>query len=276
MKQRRKIIIDTDIGSDIDDMLALYYVSKLEEEVELIGITISGGYVKQRSKIAKKLLNYLGFENIPIGIGREIAHNNVDVLTPIQGEFGLENIILNDISAVELIKSKLEENEKVTLVGIGAFTNYRETFEKYPHLISKIDKMYLMAGFEINNERYVPSRNAHNINQDFESALKLFSFDLPIYVIDKNVSRKCFLTQENLSQFNYGDNAQKFIASSAFEWMKRSVYPVSYLYDPLTVSATLKDKCYLKYNKIGNISLSVDVDEKRFMKDFKEKMFKVN
>ena len=55
-KEKRKIIIDTDIGTDIDDAMALLYALHLKESINIIGITTNYGLTENRAKIAKLIV----------------------------------------------------------------------------------------------------------------------------------------------------------------------------------------------------------------------------
>ena len=52
---RTKIVLDTDIGTDIDDAWALGYVLK-SPSLELLGVTIGDGDTARRARLACKLL----------------------------------------------------------------------------------------------------------------------------------------------------------------------------------------------------------------------------
>ena len=68
---REKIIIDTDIGDDIDDALAIGLALN-SLEIELIGITTVFKNTVARAKIAKKLLQIAGIKRIErIGDGSQ-------------------------------------------------------------------------------------------------------------------------------------------------------------------------------------------------------------
>ena len=63
----KKIILDTDIGDDIDDAFALRYLLPFDE-IELLGISTVYKNVAERSKIAKRLVELYG-KNIPVYAG---------------------------------------------------------------------------------------------------------------------------------------------------------------------------------------------------------------
>jgi len=63
------IILDTDIGTDIDDTWALLFLLQCPElEVKLI--TVSTDDTTYRAKIVAKILQLTNNTSIPIGIGK--------------------------------------------------------------------------------------------------------------------------------------------------------------------------------------------------------------
>jgi purine nucleosidase len=66
-----KVLLDTDIGSDIDDAVALAYLLA-QPQCELLGITTVSGEAEKRAQIASALCHAAG-RDIPIFPGRENA-----------------------------------------------------------------------------------------------------------------------------------------------------------------------------------------------------------
>jgi purine nucleosidase len=64
-----KVLFDTDIGSDIDDAVALAYLLS-QPECELLGITTVSGQAMERAQLASALCRLAG-KNLPIFPGRE-------------------------------------------------------------------------------------------------------------------------------------------------------------------------------------------------------------
>jgi len=65
-----KIILDTDIGTDVDDALCLG-LALAEPAVELIGITTVSGDTDCRARIARKLARLAGQPQIPVFAGAQ-------------------------------------------------------------------------------------------------------------------------------------------------------------------------------------------------------------
>ena len=65
-----KIILDTDIGDDIDDAIALTFALG-SREFDLLGVTVVYGDVITRARIARKLLRLCGRGDVPVAAGYE-------------------------------------------------------------------------------------------------------------------------------------------------------------------------------------------------------------
>ena len=65
-----KVVLDTDIGTDIDDAWALGYALK-SPTFELLGVTVTDADTPQRARLACKLLQRLGRTDVPVAAGRQ-------------------------------------------------------------------------------------------------------------------------------------------------------------------------------------------------------------
>src|SRR5690606_9636959 len=80
-----KIIFDTDIGSDIDDALALLMLLHLpEDDYELIGVTTAYGFTGIRAAVAKKIIEAHEKDikkqlNIPVLSGSSCSVKDIEV-----------------------------------------------------------------------------------------------------------------------------------------------------------------------------------------------------
>ena len=66
------VLLDTDIGTDIDDAFALALVMR-SPELELLGVTTVSGNTEARARLAAKLLWESGFQFVPVA-GLPDAH----------------------------------------------------------------------------------------------------------------------------------------------------------------------------------------------------------
>src|SRR3569833_3281159 len=65
---REKIIIDTDIGDDIDDAFAVALALSIPE-FEVLGFSASFGDTPARAKMLDRMLGELGHSDIPVAMG---------------------------------------------------------------------------------------------------------------------------------------------------------------------------------------------------------------
>ena len=67
-KEKQMIVLDTDIGDDIDDALALALVLN-SPEIDVQGITTVFGDTQKRAQLAMHILHTFEREDVPIAIG---------------------------------------------------------------------------------------------------------------------------------------------------------------------------------------------------------------
>lgn len=66
----KKVLLDTDIGTDIDDAITMSYLLK-QKECEIVGITVTGGETIRRAKLASVMCYAGGKGDILIYPGPE-------------------------------------------------------------------------------------------------------------------------------------------------------------------------------------------------------------
>jgi purine nucleosidase len=69
---RVPVLFDTDIGSDIDDAVALAYLLR-QPRCELLGVTTATGDTGQRAALAEVICRAAGRNDVPIHAGPERA-----------------------------------------------------------------------------------------------------------------------------------------------------------------------------------------------------------
>lgn len=146
----KKILLDTDIGSDIDDCFALAYLLS-HKDIEILGITTTTGLPEFRAQLADKVCSTYG-KQIPIHVGYERSLSDElrqPTLTKAQtlvAESSEKKYSKNN-TAIEFLRETIEKHpNEATLFCIGPMTNAAALFEKYPHTASILDGMVIMGG----------------------------------------------------------------------------------------------------------------------------------
>lgn len=144
---RAKIVLDTDIGTDIDDAWALGYVLK-SPSLELLGVTISDGDTAERAKLACKLLARLGRTDVPVAIGRRtpaIPADRIDYQFAWAEDF--RDYVPVATPAVEFLADVIRRNpNQITLVAVGPLHNVGDLVRLHPDLVPLVKRLVLMSG----------------------------------------------------------------------------------------------------------------------------------
>ena len=145
-----KILLDTDIGSDIDDCLALAYLLAAEE-VELLGITTVAGRPHLRAQLAHAVCEAAG-RRIPVAVGcaeplsGTLRETDLTAAQRAVAE-GCSVAYPEGESAIELMRRTIEAHpHEVTLLAIGPLTNVATLFARYPHIPALLCGLALMGG----------------------------------------------------------------------------------------------------------------------------------
>jgi purine nucleosidase/pyrimidine-specific ribonucleoside hydrolase len=235
---KRKIIIDTDIGDDIDDALAIALALN-SPEIEVVGITTVYKNAKARARLAKKLLLMAGREDIPVytGIGQPLINKVSENEIPNHYLKDMDDIPINeDIDGIDFIINTIIASEgDISLVPIGPLTNIAMAIMKRPEIKSKIKNIVLMGG------AYYFHCNEYNIECDPEAARVVFQSGVKIKAVGLDVTLKCQLTHEDINRIeNQSKDITKFLSNLISHWRGKNDY-LPILHDPLAIYAVFND-----------------------------------
>jgi purine nucleosidase len=182
----QKIIIDTDIGDDLDDAFAVGLALN-SSEVEILGITTAWGDTKLRARLVDRLLTETGRTAIPVAEG--IHTETKDRLTQARwAEAGPAP--KQHPAAVDFILEKIRQHPgEITLVGIGPLTNVGAAIDRDPATFKKLKRVVIMGGSirkRYDDLGYTPNRGPepeYNIYADVSASQKLFTSGIPLYVM---------------------------------------------------------------------------------------------
>jgi len=128
------VILDTDIGSDIDDSWALAMLLQSPELEPRLIVTESGDTV-YRAKIVAKILERSGREEIPIGVGLRLGSEKGPQLSWVK-DYNIERYggAIYEDGVKALIETVMESSEMVTLLCIGPLTNIAAALKAEPRI----------------------------------------------------------------------------------------------------------------------------------------------
>lgn len=144
-----KIILDTDIGSDIDDAVALAYLLA-NPDCDLLGVTTVSGQAVERAKLASALCMAAG-KDVPVFPGTG------EPLRAVQRQPLAKQAAVLDIwphqkrfpqgRAIKFIAETVSEDPgEVTLLSIGPMTNVAGLFMEHPEIAGRLKSLVIMGG----------------------------------------------------------------------------------------------------------------------------------
>jgi purine nucleosidase len=144
---RMKVVLDTDIGTDIDDGWALGYALK-SPSFQLLGVTVTDADTPQRGRLACKLLHRLGRTDVPVAVGRQtpaIPADRIDYQFTWAEDFQAYKPV--STPAVEFLAETIRRNPgQVTLIAVGPLQNIGDLVRLHPDIIPLVKRVVLMSG----------------------------------------------------------------------------------------------------------------------------------
>jgi inosine-uridine nucleoside N-ribohydrolase len=228
------ILVDTDIGTDIDDAFALALIAR-SPELELLGVTTVSGDTHARARLAAKLLWEAGLRRVPVVAGEPGRP------LPIEQTRWAENFRspqLRPGSAVNFLDATLRQLPGMTtIIAIGPLTNIAALLQKDPAIAKKISQIVLMGGSIYHGYGDDPTPVAeYNIAADPAAAQKVFSSGVHILMVPLDVTAMLQLHATNRHRvFTHLSPATDALAILYNLWNQKT--PT--LFDPMAVAMVI-------------------------------------
>jgi inosine-uridine nucleoside N-ribohydrolase len=281
-----RIILDTDIGTDVDDALALAFALR-HPEIDLAAVTTVSGDTRLRGQIAAHLLALAGRSDIEVAAGvREPLLRQ----GPIAGMFwaghegqGLleegEELALSPRHGVDLLVEWLRA-EEMEVVTVGPQSNLAAALIKEPAIAGRISHLTVMGGFfhacELEGH-VVPPTVDYNLNADAGAAVRALSAPIPTTFVPADVTMRAWFLEKDLSRLEESkDPLSQALVRLVRVWMPlqrrlleflgvpAQTAPAAILHDPLAV-ATIVDRRFVKTKRLKMTVAIVDGHARTFI-----------
>ena len=244
-----KILIDTDVGDDIDDAFALTLAANAG--LDILGVTTVFRNARQRAQMAKLLLRLCGREEIPVRAGTDLPLvQRVEFLRPpeayakeeAKGYYTLPQYLpemekesVSSEHAVDFIIRAARENPgKLTVLLIGPMTNLALAIRKAPDIVRDIKELRFIGGnFSVEFPEW-------NIACDPEAARIVLTSGIPAYAIGIDVTMRCPLSDEQLAtlrSIRHGTNS--LLCRMMEKWFLHYQFDRPVMHDPLLIAHLL-------------------------------------
>ena len=244
------IILDTDIGTDVDDALALTVLLG-SNEVELIGITTVYGDVRLRSQIAMNLCSMVN-RDIPTYMGEDKTISGREVwMSGSEGKNfkSLDSSTPQDTSAVDfLIESVTAQPQSIDVIAIGPLTNIARAIQNSSDFEKKVKRVWIMGG------DFTQSRVEHNFKCDIDAARIVLESSVPITILDLPSSQKINIGMQVIEQIRNAPVFGALLYSEIMSWIEPRNQEWTIPHDPIAALALISPE-FFETSPAGHVTI---------------------
>lgn len=288
--QPELVILDTDIGDDIDDAFALGLALK-SPELALLGITTSYGDTDLRAKLLDRFLTAdckSGFKDggdMPVIPGIPTPHTNVfsqaayadgggkttplcyfNLLLPTPKQQARLAQQRKRHDAAGFLLDQIRANPgQITLIGIGPLFNMQAAIEKDPVTFKKLKRVVIMGGsidrgYDSATDNKRSPDPEWNIKCDPAGLKALLASGVPVYMmpLDSTQVRLSLKEQEQILAHGSPVTDQLALLYHQWVWGNGVKWTTPTLFDPVAVAYSIRpDLC-------PTTPMRIEVDDKGF------------
>lgn len=246
-----RLILDTDIGTDVDDALALAFALR-HRGIDLRAVTTVSADTTARARIATRLLELAGRADVEVAAG---VGGHAD-----RAWMGHEGLGLDGLDTApgpsrrDAVRLLVDETAQAptTVVTIGMQSNVAAALDHDPSLSSRVERLVVMGGvfrpLRFAGHTLSPSRD-HNLNVDPAASLRALNAEFRILYVPCDVTFGVPLRRAALERLRRGDPLCRALAALVDAWndvLRRRTdgrldpETVALLHDPLTVACAVE------------------------------------
>lgn len=242
-----RIILDTDIGTDVDDVCALG-LALCSPELDIVAVTTVFDNVAVRSRMAAKVLQIAGRSDIPVGIGNSqtLLRNRPLHWAGWEGDaiLGPEDAETTPWvgTAGDLIIDLVRANPgEITLVPVGPLTNIAEAIIREPRLPKLVRGIVMMGGLVRIGDTLDNPWAEWNVRVDPEASSVVFGSGIPITMVGLDVTKRVKIERTGLNPLHEAATPiGRLVGSQLALHMDHHTHrKYAYLHDPLAVGMAI-------------------------------------
>ncbi len=215
------VIIDTDVGDDIDDAFALA-IALHDPRLQVIGITTAWGDTWTRTLLVRRLLATLGRKDVVVAQGPKTP-NNVPFTQKKWAEGATDRTPPPD--AIEFIRDEVNRRPgQITLIALAPLSNIEALQKQAPDALHKLKQVVLMggsiyAGYNQGGAIPVAKPNAeYNIASAPRGLTLLLESGVPVRMFPLDSTQIKFDEVRRDRLFAYGSPASDALALLYHQW----------------------------------------------------------
>jgi purine nucleosidase len=238
------LLLDTDIGDDVDDVFALLLAAR-QSKVRLLGVTTVYGDVAQRTRIARKLLRLGGHLDVPVvtGHSRTLAGRDPGPVLASGVDFAADDEPAGkgaNGGAIEfLIDRVMTSRQPPVLVAVGPLTNVGAALRQEPRLATRLRALIVMGG-RLGADA---QQGEHNVNCDPDATRLVLESGARLRLGTYEITAHARLTAAHAERLRAtGDAACAAAAAMLDLYLQQTARSSTAMYDPLTLTLAYTER----------------------------------
>lgn len=246
------VVLDTDIGTDVDDALALAYALR-HPGIDLQAVTTVTGDTALRAGVAARLLGIAGRADVRVAAGAGGFEDRAWFGHEGDGLVAGPDAPIDPHDAVTVLLDASHRPHPPAVVAIGALTNVAAARARDPSYPLRVPRLTVMGGVfapvHYLGAVFGAARDT-NLVVDPEAAIAVLDAGFPIRYVPLDVTVRVPMRRAHLEHLRAADELGAALAALVDVWAvllherSRGRIPddvVAYLHDPLTVAAAAGD-----------------------------------
>jgi len=257
------IILDTDIGSDVDDALALAMLLG-SDSIDFLGITTVYGDTKLRAQIASHLC-HLANRSIQVFAGLEKPLSGREVW--VSGSEGkassnLDQYVPENKSAVDFLVEKVNQNPgQIEVIAIAPLSNIASAIKQSESFATNVKQLWIMGG------DFTKDKIEHNFKCDVAAAKIVLESNISITILDLPSSQKTIIKKDEIEKIKSSGKLGPTLHSEILNWIQPRRQDWTTPHDPIAVLAMLTPE-FFDFSENGSVKIDENgLSEWRLNKD---------
>lgn len=244
------LLIDTDIGSDVDDELALATI--FGSATRLHGVTTAYGDTALRARIVKRIARLAGRGVIAVP-GAEHPLSGAAVWWA-----GHEGKLYPDLNSEQVDRldpttflgaQARERPGRVDLLCLAPLTNVATAIQRNPDFAGNVRSLMIMGG-----RWFAPGRPEHNFASDAEAARIVFESGVTIRVVGLDVTEQVTLDSSAIDRIGEAGELGELLAAEVRQWLGVFGDELNTPHDAVTAMALLEPDLF-EFTEPGRVHI---------------------